>query len=246
MSESTVRVSTPRGTMPVYVHEPDGLEIAPLVVLLMDAPGVRPALHGHADRLVRAGYRVAIPDLYYMMSDSDRPDVALLAAGNTEEFARMGGVVAHVIDEEVLVDMGLLLDELLEAEERFGCVGFCMGGRLGLRSAQRFGERLAAASLLHPSGLVTERPDSPHLDLGAVTGSLYLGFGENDHVTPLSAIPPLERELGRQQASFEIEVLRGADHGFTMPDLPPYNPAAAEQAWAGTLALLTERLPGKL
>lgn len=49
MSTETIEVSTPRGTMPVHVHRPGGEGSRPVVVLYMDAPGIRPALHEHAE-----------------------------------------------------------------------------------------------------------------------------------------------------------------------------------------------------
>jgi carboxymethylenebutenolidase len=231
--------------MPVHLHTADGDGPSPLVVLYMDGPGVRPALHAHAERLARAGYTVALPDLYYAFDEADKPDVEKLAAGVGSEFGRMGGIVARVKDSEVLADTRLMLELLPGAgDEPWGCVGFCMGGRFGLRAAEAFGEQVAVAALLHPSRLVTDDADSPHLTLGGVDASLYLGFGENDHVTPLSVIPPLRSELEAHGVEHRIEVIPGVDHGFTMPDLPAYVQAGAEQAWVGTLAVLAEGLGG--
>jgi carboxymethylenebutenolidase len=117
-----------------------------------------------------------------------------------------------------------------------------MGGRFGLRAAETFGDDVAAASLLHPSRLVTDEPDSPHLAVDRIEGALYLGLGENDHVTPPDTLAPLRAGLERNHVAHRIDVLPGADHGFTMPGMPSYNEAAAEQAWSGTLAVLGEQL----
>jgi carboxymethylenebutenolidase len=243
MSHTTIEVSTRRGTMPVHIHRPDGGVRRPLVVLYMDSVGIRPALHEHAERLARAGYAAALPDLFYSIRADERPNVERLRAGDPDEFARMGAVVARLRDDEVLDDTRLLLGAVPEGAGRaWGCVGFCMGGRFGLRAAEAFGSDVAAASLLHPSRLVTGEPDSPHLGVQNVRGALYLGFGESDHVTPVSTIPPLRERLERHGIWHRIEVLPGADHGFTMPGMPAYNREAAERAWAGTLDLLASRL----
>jgi carboxymethylenebutenolidase len=243
MSQTTVDVTTPRGTMPVYIHRPDGDGPSPRVILYMDAPGIRPALHGHAERLAGAGYTAILPDLYYPFDPADRPDAARLATGDAEEYARMRKLVAQIHDDEILEDTRLLLDAVpARDDEAWGCVGFCMGGRFGMRAAEAFGTDIAAASLLHPTGLVTDAPDSPHLEVERVHASLYLGFGENDSVTPLSTIPPLRERLEHAGVANQIEILPAAEHGFTMPDRPAYNETAAEQAWAGTLTLLRERL----
>src|ERR1700727_517073 len=133
MSQTTVDVATPRGTMPTYVHRPDGTGPSPRVLLYMDAPGIRPALLGYAERLADAGYTAIVPDLYYPFDPAEKFDAERLAAG-----------------------------------EEWACIGFCMGGRLGMRAAEAFGTEIAAASLLHPTGLVTDAPDSPHLEVDRV------------------------------------------------------------------------------
>jgi carboxymethylenebutenolidase len=243
MSQSTVEVQTPHGTMPVYVHRPDGDEPAPIIVLYMDAPGVRPALHEHAERLVGAGYTALLPDLYYRFDPGERLNSERLAAGDPEEAKRMYGLVARVHDDDVLEETQLMLAALPDRPDGpWGCVGFCMGGRLGMRAAETFGADLAAASLLHPSRIVTDQPDSPHLEVERIVGGLYLGFGEADHVTPVSSIPPLREQLEQHGVPYTIEVLPDAEHGYTMPDRPAYNRDAAERAWSGTLELLSERL----
>lgn len=242
MTEDTLIVETPRGRMPVHLRWPAAGEQAPLVVLFMDAPGVRPALHAHAERLVDAGFRTALPDLYYTLEPARRPRPERLATGDANEFARMGEAVATLDDGAVIEDTAAMLEQLAPGDEAWGCVGFCAGGRFGLRAAARFGDDVAAAALLHPSRLVTDEPGSPHRALEGTRGALYLAFGENDHVTPLSVIPPLERALDAHGIAHRLEVIPEADHGFTMPGMPAYNEAAAERAWRGTLALLDEQL----
>jgi carboxymethylenebutenolidase len=228
--------------MPVHIHRPDGGP-TPVVVLYMDAPGIRPALHAHAERLASAGYTAVLPDLYYRFGLAERPNAERLKAGDADEFKRMQGLVARVHDGDVLEDTTIMLEALPDRPTGpWGCVGFCMGGRLGLRAAEAFGSDLPAASLLHPARLVTDQPDSPHLGVDRVAGALYLGFGGADHVTPVSSIPPLREQLERHGIPHRIDVLPDAEHGYTMPDRPAYNHAAAERAWAATLELFGERL----
>ena len=243
MSQTTVEVTTPRGTMPTYVHSPEGDGPFPRVLLYMDAPGVRPALFDYAERLASAGYTAILPDLYYPFDPSERFDVERMAAGDQEEYARMRKLVGQIDDEKVLEDTRLVLEAVPGAEGgEWACIGFCMGGRLGMRAAEAFGTDIAAASLLHPTGLVTDAPDSPHLEVDRVDASLYLGFGENDSVTPVSTIPPLRDALEHAGVDHRIEIFAGAEHGFTLPGRPAYDAAAAEQTWVGTLAVLAERL----
>jgi carboxymethylenebutenolidase len=247
MNQDTIEVTTRHGVMPVHIRRPEDHGPFPLVVLYMDAPGVREALHGHAQRLAQSGYMTALPDLYYRLDPARRPDPQRLRSGDESAFARMAAAVQTLEDADVIEDTGLMIEQLHDDAswngDGWGCVGFCRGGRVGMRAASEFGGDLIAASLLHPARLVTDEPDSPHLRLGGANAELYLGFGENDHVTPLSTIPPLREQLDRHDIRHRIEVIPGADHGFTMPGMPAYNREAAEQAWKGTLALLEQRMP---
>jgi carboxymethylenebutenolidase len=227
--------------MPVHVTRPEGSRPAPLVVIYMDSLGIRDVLHDHARRLTEAGYATALPDLFFDVPLDGLPRIGRLAAGDQEEFRRMGELVASRDDQAILEDTSLIV-AAVEADGPWGCVGFCMGGRFGLCAAETFGDDVAAASLLHPSRLVTDEPDSPHLAVDRIEGALYLGLGENDHVTPPDTLAPLRERLESNHVAHRIDVLAGADHGFTMPGMPAYNEPAAEHAWSGTLDLLGKRL----
>ncbi len=247
MTPTPIEIATARGTMPVYLSAPSATGPRPAVVLYMDASGVREDLHTAAKRLSDAGYVAVLPDLYYWLDAADRPDPARIAAGDQEERAKMMTAAQSLEDDGVVQDTHALLERLAGDKSidssQWGCVGFCMGGRFGMRAAEGFGEQLRAASLLHPTHLVTDEPDSPHLGVASVRGELYLGFGEADAITPLSTIPPLREQLEQHGVAHTIEVLSGAEHGYTMPHHAGYNRAAAERAWTETVALLARTMP---
>src|SRR5436190_1378100 len=72
---TTTMVATADGSCRTYVAEPDATGKWPAVIVLMDAPGFRPALCRIADRIAADGYAVAVPDLYYRV-DVYEPIVA--------------------------------------------------------------------------------------------------------------------------------------------------------------------------
>ncbi|WP_283611478.1 dienelactone hydrolase family protein [Mycolicibacterium poriferae] len=65
MIERRIEVTTPEGEMPTFVFHPTHGGPHPVVLYLMDAPGIRPALVDMATRLASAGYYVMLPYLYY-------------------------------------------------------------------------------------------------------------------------------------------------------------------------------------
>ena len=65
MIERQVDLTTPDGTMPTFLFHPEHDGPHPVVLYLMDAPGIRPALRDMASRLATAGYYVMLPYLYY-------------------------------------------------------------------------------------------------------------------------------------------------------------------------------------
>src|SRR6188472_4537471 len=81
MIERQIDVTTPEGEMTTFIFHPEHDGPSPVVLYLMDAPSIRPALREMASRLATAGYYVMLPYLYYRggpyrefgMSDEDAP-----------------------------------------------------------------------------------------------------------------------------------------------------------------------------
>jgi len=65
MIEREIDVETPDGEMKTFVFHPEHGGPHPVVLYLMDAPSIRPALRDMASRLATAGYYVMLPYLFY-------------------------------------------------------------------------------------------------------------------------------------------------------------------------------------
>jgi carboxymethylenebutenolidase len=63
--ERQIEVETADGTMTTFIYHPDGDGPHPVVLYLMDAPSIRPALKDMARRLAGHGYYVMLPFLFY-------------------------------------------------------------------------------------------------------------------------------------------------------------------------------------
>jgi carboxymethylenebutenolidase len=67
--------------------------------------------------------------------------------------------------------------------KKIGSQGYCMGGPLMIRTAAAIPERVGAGASFHGGGLVTEKPDSPHLLAASIKARLYM----------MTSVSPMQR-----------------------------------------------------
>ncbi|HWI71339.1 MAG TPA: dienelactone hydrolase family protein [Baekduia sp.] len=232
LTEQEITLAASAGPMRVFVCEPGDDGPSPAAVMLMDGPGYREELKDAARRLAGEGYRVVLPDLYHRFGGVSF-DVVKLVAGDAEELERMVAVAGSLTDAMAVEDTSRCLEFL--GDDRVVLVGFCQGARFAIRAIEALGDRIAAASLIHPSFIVTEDASSPHLALGGTACPLYFGFGGADTLTDPDVVPQaVEAHLATTSVPYEIDVLEGGEHGFMVAG-PTFHPHAAERAWQGTL-----------
>lgn len=245
MIENQVDVPTEDGALEARLFLPDDEGPWPLVVFYMDAFGLRPALSEMAERLVDAGYAVAQPNLYWRSSSFEPFDPAA-AFGDAAERERLMKLLNAVRVDQVASDTLALVDEVTEDRRvqgnRFGCVGYCMGGRMAFAVAKEIPERVAAAASIHPGGLVTDEPDSPHRKASQIRGVVYLGIADEDRGCTVEHQRALRQALEDAGVRHTLELYTGAHHGFAVPDLPVFDRAAAERQWQRVLGLFDTEL----
>ena len=241
----TLDLTMPDGTCDAVLATPTGTTARRSVLMVMDAIGVRPRLVAMAERMADLGCTVLLPNAYYRVGRQPLMDPALLAADRREErMAVMMPLLASLTPALWAVDGPVYLDHLerLAGGARPGTtvVGYCMGGGLGVRLASAQPGRVVAVAGFHPGGLVTDAPDSPHRLLDPVTARLVMGFADADPgATPehQAAFAAAAQAAG---LTYTGELSAGALHGFTMADLPAFDPAAEARHWQ----VLTELLAG--
>jgi len=64
--------------------------------------------------------------------------------------------------------------------KKIGTQGYCMGGALVVRTAAAVPDRIGAGASFHAGGLVTDKPDSPHLLAPKIKARMYFGIASND------------------------------------------------------------------
>ena len=123
-----------------------------------------------------------------------------------------------------------------------GTTGYCMGGPMTMRTAAERADRIGAAGSFHGGGLVTDKPDSPHLLVPKVMAQYLFAIAENDDKAQPDAKTALKDSFAKAKLAAEIEVYQGTMHGWCPPDATVYNQAQAEKAWGRLLALFKTAL----
>jgi carboxymethylenebutenolidase len=130
----------------------------------------------------------------------------------------------------------------VDKTKKIGTTGYCMGGPIVMRTAATVPERVGAGASFHGGGLVTDKPDSPHLLIPKMKGQFLFAVAENDDMREPEAKNVLREAFAKAGLPAEIEVYAGAAHGWCPPDSPVYNEAQAERAWGRLMVLFKKAL----
>jgi carboxymethylenebutenolidase len=244
-TESEVSITTPDGACDAYfVHPTTGA--APAVLVWPDIFGLRPAFRQMGKRLAGSGYAVLVVNPFYRTKKAPtsppHPDFedpatreALMALAHTltpETEATDARALTAWLDQQAPVDRS----------RKMGTIGYCMGGPLVLRTAATIPERIGAAATFHGGGLVTDKPDSPHLLISKMKAHSLIAIAANDDAKQPDAKGTLRAAFAQASLPATVEVFEGTMHGWCPPDSQVYNPEAAERAWGELLVLLKSAL----
>src|SRR5436190_10947231 len=243
VTESDVNVMTPDGTAEGYfVHPATGM--APGVLMWPDIFGLRPAFRQMGKRLAESGYSVLVVNPFYRVkkaptaeqgSATPIPSLMPLAQGLNE--------MTHMTDAKAFI--GWLDKQSSVAKNRkMGVQGYCMGGPIAFRTAAAVPDRIGAVGSFHGGGLVTDMPNSPHLQASKTKAQFLIAIAANDDMRSPNEKNVLKDTFAKVSLPAEIEVYTGAAHGWCPPDSQVYNEPQAEKAWGRLLALYGKALGG--
>jgi carboxymethylenebutenolidase len=239
MIERQVDVTTPDGEMTTFIFHPEHGGPFPVVLYLMDAPSIRPALKDMASRLASAGYYVMLPYLFY------RGGPYREFGASDEDMHARRELMETVTPTNIVGDANALLavaaDDPAAGDGRAGVVGFCMSGGLAVAVARALPDRIGAAASIHGAWLVRDTPDSPHVGLDPVEAELYFAWVEDDPTAPVETIPVMEQALDEAGVAYTIDRITDAVHGFA-PAGERYDHRASELHWERVHALLRRNL----
>ncbi len=235
------------GQINCHLYTPPGGEARPAVLLLMDAPAIRPALHQMARHVAEHGYRCLLPNLYWRQVrevNIDRP--AFSQEGNPER-ARIFGYAGALTNAHFLADLPLMLDAVgATPAQPAALLGYCMSGRFALQGLALHPARVACAASFYGTRMLTEAPDSPDRVIATIRqGRAYLAFAEQDSFVPATQVAAMQQIMAATGIAQKTEIYPGTQHGFAQPDSAHFNPEAAERHWRALFGLLSQ-MPGGL
>lgn len=241
MIEHHIDIATPDGDMNSFVVHPEEGGPFPVVLFYMDAPGKREELHDMARRIATVGYYVVLPNLYYRRTREFR------MVRDEDGYKRMFDQMHSLTIDMIMRDTQAMLDHVdrqpAALAQSVGAVGYCMSGPFVFAAAARFPDRIKCAASIYGAGLITDRPDSPHLTIKQIRGEMYFACAEVDKYAPRDQIEKLTALLAASGINYRLEWYPGAEHGFAFPQRDGiYHKASAERHWERLFALLRRNL----
>jgi len=246
--EANVEIKTPDGTCDAaFIHPKTGSH--PGVLIWPDAFGLRPSMREMARRIAAEGYSVVVPNPFYRVAKAPFSDASNFSFQNPADVAKLQPLMASVNaagnGEKDAVAYVAFLDAQKEVNKakKIGTQGYCMGGPLVMKTAAALPDRIGAGASFHGGGLVTDKPESPHLLVSKIKARMYLGIAADDDTRQPDAKDKLRAAFDAAKVSAEIEVYPGALHGWCVPDMPLrngrplYSKPDAERAWGKLVAL---------
>jgi carboxymethylenebutenolidase len=240
LREERLTLPTPDGAMHAFVAVPDTPGRKPAVVVLQEAFGVNEHIRDVCRRFANEGSVALAPEIFHRAGH-----------GIDIPYATMPPAMAQLA---LLTNAGLEMDlaaalAALRARDdvdakRVGVIGFCVGGFAAFLAACRLDP--AATVSFYGGGIVHARKGlalEPLLDeAGRITAPLLCVFGSEDGGIPPVDVAAIRARLAENSAVHEVVVYEGAKHAFFCDARPAFHPAAAQHAWARTLAWFGEHL----
>src|SRR5215813_9804681 len=241
VTESEVTVMTPDGTADCYfVHPASGT--APGVLVWPDIFGLRPAFRQMGKRLAESGYSVLVVNPFYCVKKAPTAEKGA-ATPIPDLLPRAQALTETTQMTDARACTGWLDKQSSVAKNRkMGTQGYCMGGPIALRTAAAVPDRVGAAASFHGGGLVTDMPNSPHLQVAKTKAQLLIAIAANDDMRSPEEKNVLKDTFAKVNMPAEIEVYTGAAHGWCPPDSQVYNESQAEKAWTRLLVLYGKAL----
>src|SRR5213596_952085 len=209
VTESDVSVKTPDGTADCYfVHPASGT--APGVVVWPDIFGLRPAFRQMSKRLAESGYSVLVVNPFYRVKKAPTA-----AAGAATPIPQLLPLAQALTETTQMTDAKAFIGWLdrqssVARNRKMGTQGYCMGGPIAFRTAAAVPDRVGAVASFHGGELVTDMPNSPHLQASKTKAQMLIAIAANDDMARPGEKDVLKDTFAKANLPAEIQVYSGA------------------------------------
>jgi len=250
VTETDVIIKTPDGVCDAaFIHPATGSHAG--VIIWTDIFGLRPSFRDLGKRVAAQGYAVLIPNPFYrtikspVVVDASTFDFADPASrAKTAEWTGPINQPGAIERDSTTYVAWLDAQPQVNKSKKIGTQGYCMGGPLVFKTAATNPERVGAGATFHGGGLVTEKPNSPHLLIPKMHSRMHIAIAASDDIKQPDAKDTLKSSFVAGKVPAEVLVYEGTFHGWTVRDMPrqpdgtpTFNPPDAERALNALLVL---------
>ncbi len=211
----------------------------------MDAPGIREELRAMCRRILKNGYNVLLPNLFYRVgTEGNYPFNQLPYKKSKEELNKMISTMNNTTNKMIIDDTKYIIDYInnnFKNSNSIGIVGYCMSGRFVVSCGAAYANKILAIASFYGVDILTEKDDSPHLIADKIKGELYLAFAEKDKWVPKAKLSKIKKKFSKYK-NCSIDIYPSTDHGFAFPERNTYVKEAAEIHWKKLIQLFDKNL----
>jgi carboxymethylenebutenolidase len=244
--EKNVNVPMASGVSDSALYYPEGKGPWAAVLVWTDILGLRPVFREMGSRLAAEGYVVLVPNPFYRNAKAPVVDGSF-DFSKPEDRAKVMPM-AEALTADTNISDAKSYVSFLDAQpqthkkKKMGVQGYCMGGPPTFRTAATWPDRIGAAATFHGGGLVTDKPDSPHLLIPEMKAEVLCCVADNDDKRDPAAKNKLKESFAATHLKATVEVYEGCNHGWTVRGSQVYNEAGAERAWSELTGLYKRNL----
>src|SRR5258707_15555995 len=131
-------------------------------------------------RLAESGYSVLVVNPFYRTKKAPTAD-----AGSATPIPQLMPLAQTLNEGTHMTDAKAFIAWLdgqpsVAKNRKVGTQGYCMGGPIAFRTAAAVPDRVGAVASFHGGGLVTDMPNSPHLQAAKTKAQFLIAIAEND------------------------------------------------------------------
>ncbi len=216
--EKDVNVPMAAGVSDSVLFYPEGKGPWPAVLVWTDILGLRPVFREMGHRLAAQGYVVLVPNPFYRSAKAPVVDGSFDFSkpenrAKIMPFAALLTADAQISDAKDYTTFLANQQSQTNKSKKMGVQGYCMGGPLVFRTAGTVPGRIGAAATFHGGGLVSDKPDSPHLMIPKMKAEVLCCVADNDDKRDPTAKDTLKKAFADAQLKATVEVFEGCNHG---------------------------------